>query len=84
VHDAITIERSGRPAVAICTKPFVATGEAMANMCGASKYQFAVIPHPIGPIDHKNLAELAHLALPQVIQLLLGEDLPPHQTAGKP
>jgi hypothetical protein len=47
LHDAVTIEKAGRPAAAIMTDQFIATARAMARSLGMPDYPFAVIPHPI-------------------------------------
>lgn len=53
--DAILFERAGVPAVAVVTKPFRATGEAMAASWGMAGYRFVLTPHPIANLTAKEL-----------------------------
>ncbi|MCA1841893.1 MAG: hypothetical protein LC792_01630 [Actinobacteria bacterium] len=71
MHDAITAERAGVPAVGIMTDTFVATAEALAHACGMPGYPFAVIRHPIAPEDDPGLRHKAAEALRQCQELLL-------------
>jgi hypothetical protein len=70
LHDAITAERAGIPAVGIMTDAFVATADALAQACGLPGYRFAVIPHPIAPDDDEALRRKAAEALHQCQELL--------------
>lgn len=73
MHDAITVEKAGKPAAAICTEPFVPTARAMTKIRGITDYPFAVIPHPVGSLENDGVMERARQALPQVLQILLGK-----------
>jgi hypothetical protein len=71
VHDAISFEKAGMPAAAICTEPFIPSGNAIAKIRGIEGYPFAVIPHPVGSLEEEGVALQARRALPQVLELLL-------------
>jgi hypothetical protein len=73
MHDAITLEKAGKPAALICTDAFVLTAKAIAVVRGAPEYPFAVVPHPVGSLEAEGLMERARQALPQVLQLLLAK-----------
>jgi hypothetical protein len=47
VHDALSAERLGVPAVAIVTAPFVASATEIARIEGLPGYRVVSIPHPI-------------------------------------
>lgn len=57
MHDALTLEKRGIPAVLICTRPFVHTAEVMAGQMGLSEYPMVVIEHPIGRLDDDGLQD---------------------------
>ena len=59
------------PAAAICTEPFIASGNAIAKIRGIEDYPFAIIPHPVGSLEEEGVALQARRALPQVLELLL-------------
>src|SRR5262245_42909698 len=50
IHVAADFERKGIPAVAICTKPFLASGQAMAKRQGLPGYQFVMVEHPLSSL----------------------------------
>ena len=59
------------PAAAICTEPFIVSGNSIAKIRGIEGYPFAVIPHPVGSLEEEGVAIQARRALPQVLELLL-------------
>ena len=61
------------PAAAICTEPFISSGNAIAKIRGIEGYPFAVIPHPVGSLEDEGVAARARQALPQVLELLLSK-----------
>ena len=73
MHDALTVEKAGKPAACICTEPFIPTARAVAKVRGMEAYPFAVLPHPIGTLEADDLMGRARQALPQVLQILLGK-----------
>lgn len=73
VHDGISIEKMGIPAVAVCTEAFLPGLDALCRMRGMPSYKFAVVPHPLGVLFDDELRGRAELAAPQVIQIVLGQ-----------
>lgn len=73
MHDGITFEQLGKPALVICTVPFEETGRAIARTVGLSDYVFALVAHPIGSIQPATLSERAEDAYRQGLSILLGE-----------
>ncbi|HJQ85604.1 MAG TPA: hypothetical protein VKA21_16060 [Candidatus Binatia bacterium] len=70
MHDAITIERTGTPAVAVMTDRFTRTAELMAETCGLPNYPFAIITHPISSNDDAQLKAKADDAVVRCVELL--------------
>ena len=68
--DAVLLERSGVPAVAIVTDVFRATGEAMASSWGMTGYRFLETPHPIANLAEKDLDARADRLVEPVVALL--------------
>jgi hypothetical protein len=73
VHDGILFERAGMPAAAICTDLFVPTADATAKIQGIPGYKYAVVKHPTGRLPEEELRERVRVALPEVIEILLGQ-----------
>tara|TARA_A100001037_G_C15044783_1_gene587242 strand:- start:284 stop:508 length:225 start_codon:yes stop_codon:yes gene_type:complete len=74
LHDAVTSERLGIPAVAILTHRFVSAGDLMASALGAQGYRFAQIEHPISSASTVELEVRANAVLQAVAQILLRTD----------
>lgn len=70
MHDAIAIERLGRPAAAVMTEPFVPTARALAGALGLPNYPLCVIPHPISSDDDAALRVKARAAATQIVEIL--------------
>jgi hypothetical protein len=70
LHVAIDFERRGVPAVAICTKPFLKSSQAMAARQGFEGYQFVMVEHPISSLGEAEIRDRALEALPQVLAIL--------------
>jgi len=68
--DGIVLERTGIPAVSLCTDAFRITAEAMANQLGFPGYQYVAVPHPVASRTEKEIDEMAHDALPEVVRIL--------------
>lgn len=73
VHDGISIEKMGIPAVAVCTEAFLPGLDALCRMRGMPDYRFAVVPHPLGVLFDDELRGRAELAAPQIVQIALGQ-----------
>jgi hypothetical protein len=72
LHDAVSAERAGTPAVAIMTDAFVDGAELMARAVGADGFSFAVITHPIASANDDELRMKARTVAEQAAQLLQG------------
>ncbi len=72
MHDGISFEQLGKPALVICTGPFEATGRNIARALGVPDYPFALVAHPIGSRTLPELRERAQDAFEQGVPLLLG------------
>jgi hypothetical protein len=73
LHDGVTAERLGIPAMAVMTTRFVSAAELMARVLGFPGYRFAVIAHPISSAGDDALRDMAAVAADQARELLLGE-----------
>ncbi len=60
MHDGITYEQFGKPAVVLCTTPFEVTARNIAQVLGVPDYRFVMVEHPIGS---RTLAEIQERAL---------------------
>lgn len=72
--DGLIFEKRGIPAAVICTEPFVPTAKSMARIQGIADYPFVVVAHPMGSMTPDEVKEKARVALPGVIEVLLGKD----------
>jgi hypothetical protein len=71
LHDGVTAERLGIPAMAVMTTRFVSAAELMARVLGFPDYRFAVIAHPISSASDDALRDMAVVAAVQARDLLL-------------
>jgi hypothetical protein len=71
LHDAITAERQGVPAIGVMTERFVSAAELMARALGMPGYQFVAIGHPISSASSEQLADYARQTVEQARGLLL-------------
>ncbi len=70
MHDAISAERAGTPAVGVMTSAFVDGAELMASTLGVAGYAFAVIEHPIASATDAQLEDKARRTIEQAVGLL--------------
>jgi hypothetical protein len=70
VQDGIALERRGVPAAVVCTEPFARLGRASAEVAGLPDNPFALVRHPVAPLDTQELRVRAEEALSQVLALL--------------
>jgi hypothetical protein len=70
IHVAADFERRGVPAVAVCTKPFLRSGQAMAARQGMPELRFVMVDHPLSSLSIDEIRERAQDALPQVLAIL--------------
>ena len=73
MHDAITVEKAGKPAAFICTDAFIPTARSIAKIRGISDYPFAVVTHPVGGLEPEGVMACARQALPRVLEILLAK-----------
>ena len=70
MHDGISFEQLGKPALVICTDPFAPTGRNIARALGVPDYPFALVEHPIGSRTVAELRKRAAAAFEQGIGIL--------------
>jgi len=70
LHDGISFEQLGKPALVICTQPFVPTAQNIARVLGLPDYPFAVVDHPLGSLNPDQVRERAGDAYQQGLQFL--------------
>jgi hypothetical protein len=68
--DGILLERSGVPAVAICTEPFRVPAEAMAKAYGFPGFQYLLAPHPIASLTLAEVRERVVQMTPRILEIL--------------
>jgi hypothetical protein len=71
LHDAVTAERLGVPAMAVMTERFVSAAELMARVLGMPGYPFVVISHPVSSATEDDLRAKARTTIQEVRRLLL-------------
>ncbi len=71
MHDAVTFEQLGKPALAICTHPFEPTSKMIARTLSLPDFPFALVDHPIGSADTAELTARAASAYDQGTRILL-------------
>ena len=64
------LERAGIPAVSICTDAFSASARAMARVLGFPGFQYVAVPHPIASRTQKEIDEMVHGAMPEIVRIL--------------
>ena len=72
MHDGISFEQLGKPALVICTHPFEATGRNIARALGLADFPFALVEHPIGSRTLPELRARAQAAFEQGAPMLCG------------
>ena len=71
MHDAVSSERAGTPALGVMTSRFVSAAELMSNVLGAPGYKFAVIDHPVSSASDMELANKAKKVVELIDELIL-------------
>tara|TARA_Y100001936_G_C15958913_1_gene604474 strand:- start:412 stop:633 length:222 start_codon:yes stop_codon:yes gene_type:complete len=71
LHDAVSSERAGTPALGVMTSRFVSAAELMSNVLGAPGYKFAVIDHPVSSASDTELANKAEKVVELIDELIL-------------
>ena len=70
MHDGITFEQYGKPAVVLCTYPFEVTAKNIARVLGLPEYRFVMVEHPIGSRTLAEIQERAQDAYTQAVDIL--------------
>lgn len=71
MHDGITFEQTGKPALVLCTAPFEPTSKMIAKTLGLPDFPFALLDHPIGSSNQEQLQHRAQDAYRQGLPILL-------------
>jgi hypothetical protein len=69
VHDAIELEKAGRPAVVVTTTRFEPIAATLSESFGLAETRRLVLPHPIGGTDEPTLHQWADAAADRLISL---------------
>jgi len=80
MHDAISAERLGIPAVGVITERFLPTARIMADFVGLGEYPVACIQHPISDNTEEEIHAKAKLLVRQAVAILQG---PPRSAPGR-
>ena len=72
MHDAVTAEKLGVPAIGVMTSQFVSAAELMARVLGADGFKFVTIEHPISSASTEALQARAQRALTDSETILFG------------
>lgn len=70
VHDAVSLERAGKPAVVAVCDEFEVHGRNMANSLGHADLEHLVLPYPLEGRPEKEIREIAHEYYPRFLELL--------------
>ena len=70
MHDAVTAERLGVPAIGVMTTRFVSAAQMMCKVLGMPDYKFAIIEHPISSASDEALRQAARATIEQARDLL--------------
>jgi hypothetical protein len=70
VHDAIELEKAGRPAVVVTTTRFEPIAATLSESFGLADTRRLVLPHPIGGTDEPTLHQWADAAADRLMTLL--------------
>jgi hypothetical protein len=70
VHDAISAEKLGIPAVGVITDRFAPTARVMARFAGLPEYPVASVPHPISNNSESEVRAKAEAAVRQAVAIL--------------
>lgn len=66
------IRKLGKPAIVICSQPFLTLAKSQARVNGVADLSFVVIDHPLGGMDEAVVHQRVGQAAPQALALLKG------------
>ena len=72
MHDAITVEKLGVPAVGVMTTKFVSAADLMARVLGADGFKYVAIEHPISSAGNDALDAEAKRTVEEGLAILCG------------
>lgn len=70
VHDAVNLERAGRPSVALISRSFCPLGQIVAKGVGYPALPIVLLPHPIGDADPAKISGKGSGAAAECVRLL--------------
>ena len=68
----MSFEQYGKPAVVLCTEPFIRTARAIASVLKVPEYRFVAVEHPLGSRSRDEVKVLAEDAYRQGVGILTG------------
>ncbi|MBT8147905.1 MAG: hypothetical protein KJN90_13695 [Gammaproteobacteria bacterium] len=71
MHDAISSEKIGTPAVGVMTSKFVSAAELMSRVLGLPDYRFAIINHPVSSASDAELEAQALATIQAIEEIVL-------------
>jgi len=71
LHDAISSEKIGTPAVGVMTSKFVSAAELMSRVLGLPDYRFAVIDHPVSSASDDELQARAMVTIAAIERIVM-------------
>jgi hypothetical protein len=72
LHDVVSLEARGTPAVLVGTTPFRAEAEEQARVLGQPGQTMIEVAHPIQPVPAERIAGFAERVLAEAVQRLTG------------
>ncbi len=73
LHDAVTLESRGVPAVVLCTTPFMNAAAAHARLLGRGDLAAVEVQHPLVSLNPAEVRDRAAQVYHTVVARLLGE-----------
>jgi hypothetical protein len=64
------LRKRGLVTAVICSDPFIKLGKTQAKVFGVPDLPLVVIPHPLGGLSLEQVEGRAHVAIPQVVELI--------------
>lgn len=70
LHDVVSLESRGTPAVAIGTAPFLPEAEEQARVLAMPEQRLITVPHPIQPTPVEQVVGYANAAVTEAVRRL--------------
>lgn len=71
MHDGISFEQLGKPAVVVCTSPFESNARNLTRVMGLSEFPVVFVDHPIGSLVNHEIKARAAMVYSQALKILL-------------